>query len=149
MQTKLSILFFVLCWITDKPCWNASIGSYAYYYDKNLKTKIYTSVEVEPDFPGGAPAYQRFLNKNLRYPQDQIDLNDLQSTAIMKFIVTTDGKIRNITINSNDSTQMTPFEKEVFRIIKLMPLWTPGICKGKAVTATVKRTLMIHLEAEE
>lgn len=149
MQTKISILFFVLCWITDRPEWDASTGSCAYYYDKKLKTKVYTSVEVEPDFPDGAAAYQRFLNKNLRYPQEQVDINDLQSTAIVKFIVTVDGQITNVTINDNDSTHLTLFEKEVFRVINLMPRWTPGMCKGKAVSATVKRPLMIHLESEE
>jgi len=138
-----------LCWITDMPGWDTPTGSCAYYYDKKLKTKVYTSVEVEPEFPGGKASYQRFLNKNLRYPQEQIDLNDLQSTAIMRFIVTTDGTIKNVTVNNNDSTHMTPFEKEVHRVIKLMPPWTPGMCKDKAVTATVKRPLVIHLEAEE
>jgi protein TonB len=150
MLTKLSILLFSLCLMRDNPIPDSPENTCKSYFDKELKKKVYTNVEIEPEFPGGAAAYHRFLNHTLRYPQALIDSGDLQSTAIMKFIVDTEGSISNIIVNDKkDSTYMTPFEKEVYRVIKLMPKWTPGVCQGKQVTAAVKTPLMIELEEEK
>jgi len=57
------------------------------YYNTTLKKQVFTQTEVEPEFPGGAAQYQRFLFKNLRYPQiDSNDLQELQTSVKMKFI---------------------------------------------------------------
>jgi hypothetical protein len=119
------------------------------YYSNSLKKKIYTQVDEEPEFPGGAAAYQRFLNRNLKYPQEQIDNDELQLTVIMKFIVDINGQIKIPTVHDKDSTgNLTPFEKEVLRLINLMPKWVPGKCHGKVVAVAIKRPMMIHLEIE-
>jgi protein TonB len=102
----------------------------------------------EPEFSGGMAARMRFLNRNIRYPEAQIDSGQIQTNAIMKFIVDTDGLIKSITVNDKDSSNMTPFEKEVFRVIKLMPPWTPGVCQGKAVPAIVKCPIVVDFEEQ-
>jgi protein TonB len=147
MKSLLALL--VLCWIKDNPGLGSPENTCAYYYDKKIKKNLYTSVNVEPEFPGGAAACMRFLNRNLRYPAEQIESGELQSAAILKFIVNTDGQIKNITVNDKDSTNMTPFEKEVFRVIKLMPRWTPGKCNGKTMATIVKYPLSVHPAYEE
>lgn len=125
-----------------------------YYYSKLLKKNVYTKVEIEPEFPGGAAAYQRFLNRNMRMPQETIDAGETNWSAMsnMKFIVDTNGQILNPVVHDKiDTTQLNAFEKEILRIIRLMPKWNPGICHGKAVAAEVNRPMVIciKLETEE
>jgi hypothetical protein len=145
MQTKLSILFFVLSWITGKPGWESTTDPCAHYYDKKLNKNIYTSVEIEPEFPGGTEAYARFINKNLKISNEMVDSDLVRSPyPMILLIIDTDGQIKNIRINNKErSDEMNLIEKETFRLVKLMPNWTPGSCQGKTVATLVKRPLAI------
>jgi hypothetical protein len=150
MLTKLTGLFFILfCMTTNRSSGNDHENDCPHYYSQSLKKKVYTTVKIEPEFSEGEAAFYRFLNRNLRYPQEQIDLGTLQSAAWMKFIVDTDGQILNPTVNDKSNPiSMTPFEKEVFRVIKLMPKWAPGKCQGKTVAVELKRPMMVCLTEE-
>jgi len=152
MLTKTS---FVILWIVIATMTGyISKPDCPYYYSKLLKKNVYTSVHLEPEFPGGEAAYQRFLSRNLRVPQETIDADETNWPVMsnMKFIVDTDGQILNPVVHDKkDTTQLNAFEKEVLRIIRLMPKWNPGICHGKAVAAEVNRPMVIciRLETEE
>lgn len=144
MLIKLTIALFALCCMAGRhDC--------PHYYSPLLKKEVYTKVEIEPEFPGGAPAYMRFLNRHLRIPQE-MDINELvnlSSMSNMKFIVDTTGQIINPVVHDKtDTTLLNPFEKEVLRLIKLMPNWRPGMCGGKIVAAEVNRPLVICLRTE-
>lgn len=123
------------------------------YYNSSLKKKVYTNVEIEPGFPGGEAAFQRFLNRNLKYPQEQIDSGELQSTVVVKFVVDVDGQIKDLRVQSRDrnkdSSELTPLDREVVRVYNSTPTWTPGICNGKNVAVELKRPLIVHPEIEE
>lgn len=69
-----------------------------YYYSPLLNTNVYRKVEIEPEFPGGAAAYMRFLNRHLRLPLDMdvSELVNLSEMSNMKFIVDTAGQIINL-----------------------------------------------------
>jgi len=43
---------------------------------KENPDSIYMTVQIESSFPGGAPAWQRFLRKHLRYPQQAVGQGD-------------------------------------------------------------------------
>jgi protein TonB len=153
MVTKLWILLYTLFLVADNVRPDAAEDAACQkYYSRELKGYVYTKVEIEPEFPGEGLAYQRFLNRNLRIPQEIIDEQEPLRSPIMKFIVDTDGQIKNITINNKERAEdMDPLEKETFRLVKLMPKWTPGFCQGKPVAAELKRPLFIciRLEVEE
>ena len=120
-----------------------------YYFSQTLKKNIYTQTDIEPKFPGEAAAYFRFLNRNLRYPQEMIDNDISPSPVIIKFVVLEDGQLVNPTVqNQHDTSRMTSWEKEVHRILKLMPKWTPGKCNGKIVATEVTTPMTICLETE-
>jgi protein TonB len=152
MITKLLILLFtLLCLAGNVKPHTAEDAACQKYYSREFKGYVYTRVDIEPEFPGGGLGYQRFLNRNLRIPQEIIDEQEPLISPIMKFIVDTDGQIKNITINNKERAEdMDPMEKENLRLVKLMPKWIPGICQGKPVTAELKRPLFfcIRLEAE-
>lgn len=50
------------------------------------KDRIWTKVEIESSYPGGRPAWERFLKRNLNYPQLAQD-NEIQGTVIVQFVV--------------------------------------------------------------
>jgi hypothetical protein len=94
MFSKSSLLFFMLCRIAgDQFSANGHETGCQYYYNRSLKKSVYTTVEIEPEFPGGAVAYVRFLNKNLWISEDTVDDVTSLPTPMMKFIVDTDGQM--------------------------------------------------------
>lgn len=132
--------------IDDKATDNRACKS---YYDNKLKKQVYTQTEVEAQYGGGSASCQRFINKNMRYPQEQIDEDNLQSNVTVKFIVDIDGQILNVIANDKaDTTLNTPFEKEMIRIYKLMPNWEPATCQGKKVASVVKRPIVVCFSTE-
>src|SRR5882757_9454065 len=54
--------------------------------DEEDYDKTFTKVEIESEYPGGAAAWLRYLNKNFRYPDDAVN-NEVQGTVIVQFIV--------------------------------------------------------------
>src|SRR5688572_21802032 len=52
--------------------------------------KPFMKVEFESEYPGGKAAWERFLKRNLRYPQDAID-NEVQGTVYVQFVVDREG----------------------------------------------------------
>ena len=52
--------------------------------------RTFTKVEIESEYPGGQPAWLRYLNKNFRYPEDATN-NEIQGTVIVQFIVDKEG----------------------------------------------------------
>ena len=147
---KLALLFFALCRMSGSQAPAVSYGAGCqYYYNESLKEKVYTTVEIEPEFPGGAAAYQRLLNKNLRIPEDTA--YDITSLSIpkMKFIVETDGHIVAPRIQGkSDTLYFNPLEKAAMQLMKKMPKWIPGRCNGKVVVTEVVRPLAICLKLE-
>ena len=90
---------------------------------------IYQVVEQQPEFPGGMSAQMKFLQDNLRYPQEARE-KGFQGRVITQFVVNTDGSISDIKIVK----PLNPLlEAEALRVIRLMPKWNPGKQKGKTV----------------
>ncbi len=86
------------------------------------------------EFPGGDGAMFDFLEKNIKYSKSTRDL------AIVEFFVERDGSTSNIKIRASvDST----VDKEIIRVIKMMPKWTPATYNGG--DARAKITLNISL----
>jgi len=90
---------------------------------------IFTIVEEMPSFPGGDIERNKFLAKNIVYPQ-QASENGIQGTVYVSFIVDTDGKIEDVKILRGIGGGC---EEEALRVVKLMPRWKPGKQDGKTV----------------
>jgi hypothetical protein len=95
--------------------------------------KVYEKVEVEAQFPGGLPAWRRFLERNLnaQVPSDA-GAPTGSYTVIAKFIVDHDGNISDVKTLTKHGYGM---EEEVKRVVRRGPKWTPAIDEGKNVTA--------------
>jgi len=97
--------------------------------DHSNESKIYTSVEKVPEFPGGINAFYDFIRKNLKYPLPAYN-GGIQGEVDLSFVVEEDGSLTNIEVRRGIGGGC---DEEAVRIIKLSPKWSPGIQNGKPI----------------
>jgi len=62
-------------------------------------------------------------------------------------MIDADGQIKYPAFHGSiDTTEFNTLEMEIYRVLKLMPKWTPGMCNGKTVAGEVKRSMTVNLE---
>ena len=105
--------------------------------------KTFTKVEIESEYPGGAAAWQRYLNRNLRYPQEAID-NEVQGAVVVQFIVDREGNVSDVEAISGPQ-ELRP---EAVRVIKKSGKWTPAVQNGRQVKSYKKQPIVFRLESE-
>jgi len=111
--------------------------------DETDYDKTFTKVEIESEYPGGASAWQRYLNKNLRYPQDAID-NEIQGTVIVQFIVDKAGVVSDVEAIAGPNE----LRDEAVRVIKKSGQWTPAVQNGRQVKSYKKQPIVFRLESQ-
>jgi protein TonB len=90
--------------------------------------------EVMPHFPGGINAYFKFLQRNLKQPDD---LAEGQKILVkVRFVVLADGNIANIEIMQSGRKDL---DEEVLRVLRRMPKWVPGIQNGRNVAVYLQQ----------
>lgn len=107
--------------------------------------KTFTKVEIESMFPGGAQAWLRYLNKNLRYPDDAVN-NEIQGTVVVQFIVDKEGNVSDVqAISGPDNGGL---REEAVRVIKKSGKWTPAVQNGRQVKSYKKQPIVFKLESQ-
>lgn len=99
--------------------------------------EVFMVVEQDPEYPGGNSEMFRFIGKNVEYPQTALE-NKISGTVYVAFVVDKDGSIRDVELVRGIGGGC---DEEAIRVITMMPRWTPGTQKGKAVA--VRYTLPI------
>jgi periplasmic protein TonB len=134
--------FFFLIVIISLPL--VSFGQQKSKPAKHSVELIFTKTEIEPEFKGGQSAWIRFLSKNMRFP-DSCNIEDLQLTMTLKFIVFKSGKVGKIKMLHGSPCM----ENEIIRIIKLTDgQWTPAIHNGKFVNCYKQLPVIIEVRSE-
>lgn len=105
--------------------------------------KTFTKVEIESEYPGGMAAWQRYLLKTLRYPQEAQD-NEIQGTVVVQFIVDKAGAVSNVEAISGPNE----LRDEAVRVIKKSGQWTPAVQNGRQVKSYKKQPIVFRLETE-
>ena len=95
--------------------------------DNNIYTSA--SVQQQAEYPGGQAAMYKWINENIRYP-DVAREQGISGKVYVKFVVEKDGSISDIKIVKSPAPSL---EKEVIRVLNLMPKWNPAKQNGKAV----------------
>lgn len=103
-----------------------------FHYDSSLKQNVYDRVDEWPVFPGGPSEAATFIIKNIKY----FDVDNRKSIYAAVVIDVT-GKIIQRRIMNKVKRDYTRNEKEVLKVIKMMPRWKPGSCNGKEVPVQV------------
>jgi periplasmic protein TonB len=89
----------------------------------------YVAVEEMPQFPGGDAALFKYLAKNIHYPQAAKEKN-IQGKVVIKFCVTSIGGISQISVLQGLNPDV---DEEAIRVVKTLPVFTPGKKGGVAV----------------
>lgn len=103
--------------------------------------KVFQKVEIESEYPGGKIAWQRFLNRNLRFEP----VEDIQGTVVVQFIVGKDGIVTDVVAVSGPDE----LRAEAVRVIKKSGKWTPAIQNGHQVISQKRQPIIFRFEAGE
>lgn len=104
--------------------------------------KVYTLVDLVPEFPGGLQAFGQFLGNNIKYPAEE-RRKGIQGKVIVSFIVEEDGSLSNIHIVRSVAKGI---DDESIRVLKLSPKWTPGKQNGNSVRTTYSVPIAFTLD---
>lgn len=111
--------------------------------DETDYDQTFTKVEIESSYPGGQAAWQRYLIKTLRYPQEAQD-NEIQGTIVVQFIVDKAGMVSDVEAVSGPAE----LRDEAVRVIKKSGKWTPAVQNGRQVKSYKKQPIQFRLETE-
>ena len=104
--------------------------------------EVYTVVEKMPAFPGGDKARFKFMQENIKYPEEARK-NGISGTVFISFIVEKDGKITNVKLLRGVNELL---DNEALRVVKMMPAYEPGIQRGKPVRVQFNMPIQFNLD---
>ena len=105
------------------------------------KDKIYDTVEVMPEFPGGVEAMYKWLAEHLKYPAEAAK-KKVQGRVMVQFVVEKDGTITQAEVKRSPDDLLS---EEALRVVQLMPKWTPGKVGGKPVRTVFNLPISFRL----
>ncbi|HEU4718040.1 MAG TPA: energy transducer TonB, partial [Bacteroidia bacterium] len=112
--------------------------------DEDGPEEVFAYVQEMPGFPGGPYALQKFLAKNIRYPEMEKE-NGVQGTVFVSFTVMKDGTVGDVKV-----VKGVPggpgLGKEAVRVISQMPAWAPGKQNGRAVNVRMMQPVKFVLQ---
>jgi gliding motility-associated GldM-like protein/TonB-like protein len=123
-----------------------SVIAYSQTDSADVDPKAFLKVDKEAAFPGGDPAWKKFLEKNLNAntPVDHGAPTGLY-TVMVQFVVNKEGGISDIKPLTSIGYGM---EQEVVRILKQSGSWEPAMLDGKPVNAYRKQPVTFMVTEE-
>ncbi len=91
--------------------------------------EIFTTVEQNPEFPGGISAMFDYISERIKYPKMAQQML-VEGKVFVKFVVQQDGSIGGIKILQGIGYGC---DDEAIRVISNMPKWSPGKQNGQPV----------------
>jgi periplasmic protein TonB len=107
----------------------------------DLDAEIFDWVDQDAHFVGDRPAMNAFIQNNINYPQQAIELG-IQGKVYVSFVVEKDGTITNVQIEKTDDKI---FDREAKRIVRSFPQWVPAELKAKKVRTRVRLPIVFTL----
>ena len=104
--------------------------------------QVFFIVEDMPEFPGGELALRKYIAENVRYPEMAKE-NDIQGTVYVRFVVDTDGSVKNVEVIRGVDQLL---DKEAIRVVQSLPKWKPGKQRGKAVRVSYQLPVYFRLQ---
>ncbi len=106
-------------------------------YDVAERMPRYQGCDVTDDAEARNCTYQslsKYMRANLVYPEEAGKQN-IEGTVVVKFIVNETGMVSDIEVEEGIGGGC---DEEAIRLVKTMPLWTPGMQAGKPVKVRLK-----------
>jgi hypothetical protein len=93
---------------------------------------VYAAVQISPQFPGGEPAFQKFIKQDI--PQ----LQDIHGTIFIQFVVERNGQLSHFFVVRSPTEKLS---EEVKLRLSKCPAWTPGQQNGQTVRVQVTESI--------
>ena len=106
------------------------------------KEEIFGIVETMPMFRGGEQKLMEFIGNNVVYPKEAIEAG-IEGRVFVEFYIEKDGTVCDAKVLRGIGYGC---DEEALRVIGLMPKWSPGKQRGKAVR--VRYTLPINFKLQ-
>jgi TonB family protein len=116
--------------------------SASFFHEDGSPDDKQTIFYTEAEFPGGPPQWLRFLNKTTRYPEKAYK-NNIQGTVIVLFMVTKEGKLKDITVVQSVDPLL---DAEAVWVMKKSPDWQPAIIGGLPDDQYKKQPIVFRLQ---
>ncbi|RRN77148.1 TonB family protein, partial [Pseudoxanthomonas sp. SGD-10] len=110
--------------------------------EANGKEILLQSDNTFPMYPGGLSEFYKFLNRNLKYPEEARKKR-IEGRVVVGFVVAADGSINNTRVVK--SVHHT-IDQEAVRIILLAGKWIPGIQDGIPARVAYNVVVMFKLQ---
>ncbi len=110
--------------------------------DSTAKEEVFMVAEQMPEFPGGMKEMLKFLQENVKYPENAMR-NNVQGRVIVQFVVEKDGTPTEFKVLRSVDPDL---DAEALRVMKAMPKWKPGMQKGQVVR--VKFTVPVSFKLQ-
>ncbi len=98
-------------------------------FSPNNAEEVFFIVEEMPEFPGGELALKKFIGNSIKYPVIAQE-NGIQGKVYVTFVVDKFGKTTKARVVRGVDPLL---DKEALRVVSQLPIWKPGMQKGKAV----------------
>ena len=95
------------------------------------------SNERSASFPGGHDALLAYLKTNLVCPENELGIGE-KKVVVAKFLIQPDGSASNIQITKPGGSS---FDREVIRVLRMMPKWEPHLTNGTPVSVSVTQPI--------
>ncbi len=101
---------------------------------------VFTISEVTPTYPGGEKEMMKYLQKNIKYPNEAKE-KGIKGTVFVEFVVEKDGTVDDVLVKKGVNPLL---DKEAVRVVNSMPKWAPGKQNGNLVA--VRYTLPVKFD---
>lgn len=110
--------------------------------DSTAKEEVFMVAEQMPEFPGGMKEMLKFLQENVKYPENAMK-NNVQGRVIVQFVIEKDGTPTEFKVARSVDPDL---DAEALRVLQTMPKWKPGMQRGKIVR--VKFTVPVSFKLQ-
>jgi len=144
---KYQFLFFLLIASISSFCQSSDDPPPVVVENKTnqVENKVNQGENLMPEFPGGAEALFKFIEKNIKYPKYERQ-NNIQGRVLVGFVINEDGSLSNIKIEKGVSDGI---DQEAMRVVKLIPNFKPGRRDGLPVKVNYILPIMFKLAPVE
>ncbi len=99
-------------------------------------------VEQQPEPVGGYEAFNKFLRKNMKYPNRARKFG-VQGKVFVQFVVGLNGELTDIKVIKGIGSGC---DEEAMRVIKAHPNWKPGMQRGREVKVQMVVPIFFQLQ---
>ena len=107
----------------------------------DTQQEVFQVVEKMPEFEGGVENMMKFLQQNIKYPEEA-KKSGTQGRVIVQFVVEKDGSVTDAKVVRSVSPEL---DAEALRVVKSMPKWIPGEQRGEKVRVQFTLPVMFKM----